>query len=285
MFGQHTAGNFVGLLGNTGQTQDAIDRLGSDKMVHDLSGMLGQAADVVNRNGGPGLLDRVNGMAGHAHNIGSNGAQWMEQHVPGAAFLMDEAQSLWNSDVPGGFQLGDSVDIAASTIPGVKGFVMQSIPDGAEYFIAEDFGWFDCCCFWTGKGPTYHVIEGNPMNGEEVLTMQSHKMCCCVSPELDVVTVDGDVIARADEHAACCCFAHTRVDVRSSEVYRLTGNLFGALCSCFTSEHDVEDNRGKSVGKVVHWSSGAHIQFPVNVMASHKAALLAATLLTDLRRR
>jgi len=279
---QHKPGTFVGLLGNASSKAPDV---GIDKMAHDFSGMLGQATDAVSKNGGQGLLDRVGGMTDHAHKMGSNGLHWMEQHVPGATFLMDEAEALWNSDVPGGFQVGRTVDIAASTIPGVKGFVMQSMPDGSEYFIAEDFGWLDCCCFWTGRGPTYHIIEGNPMNGEEVLMMQSNKMCCCAGPELDVLTPDGEVIARVDEHAACCCFAHTRVDVRGSEVYRLTGNLFGALCSCFTSEHDVEDNGGKSVGKIVHWNSGAHIQFPENAMASHKAALLAATLLTDLRRR
>merc|ERR1719277_2991592 len=112
-----------------------MDKFGGGKMPHDFSGALNQATDAVSRIGGQSLFDRVNGMTGHAHKMGSQGCQWMEQHVPGAAFLMDEAQSLWNSDVPGGFQLGHSVDIAASTIPGVMGFVMQSMPDGAEYFI------------------------------------------------------------------------------------------------------------------------------------------------------
>jgi hypothetical protein len=283
---QHTPGTFVGLLGNvTGKAPGALGKLGVDKMAHDASGMVGQATDEFRKNGGQNVLDRMNGITSHAQKMGTNGVHWMEEHVPGVAFLIDEAESLWHSDVPGGFQLGNTVDIAASTIPGVRGFMMQSMPDGAEYFIGEDFGSFDCCCFWTGKGPTYHIIEGNPMNGEEVLVMQSHKMFCCASPELDVLTPDGEVIARADEHAACCCFAHTRVDVRGSEVYRLTGNLFGALCSCFTSEHDVDDRQGHTVGRVVHWNTGAHIQFPEGALASHKAALLAATLLTDLRRR
>jgi len=262
-----------------------LGKVSGDKVAHDLTGMLGQAKDAVNGHGGQGLLDRVSGMTDHAYLMGSHGVDWVEQHVPGAALLIDEAKSLWKSDVPGGFQLGHTVDIAESTIPGVRGFVMQSTPDGGEYFVAEDFGSFDCCCFWMGRGPTYHIIEGNPIHGTEVLMMQSHRSFCCSTPELEVLTPSGEVVAAAEEHAVCCCFAHTRVDVRGSEVYRLTGNLFGALFSCCTSEHSIEDHDGKSVGRVVHWNSGAHIQFPETALASHKAALLAATFLTDLRRR
>mmetsp|Transcript_84911 Transcript_84911/g.214208 ORF Transcript_84911/g.214208 Transcript_84911/m.214208 type:complete len:291 (+) Transcript_84911:166-1038(+) len=290
MYGNKSAHALSGMLGHAKtQAQEALRELEDDKMAHDLSGKLGhaqrQAQDAFSKHGGQGLLDRMKGMSGHAQKTASHGVHWMEQHVPGAAFLIEEAEAMWHSDVPGGFQLGHIVDITVSTVPGVRGFVMQSAPDGAEYFIAEDFGCFDCCCLWMGKGPTYHIIEGNPMHGNEVLMLQSHRPCCCVSPELDVMSPDGEVIAKAVEHSYCCCFANTRVHVRGSEAYRLTGNIFGAVCSCFNSEHRVVDNEGKRVGRIVHWNEGAHLQLPKDGMASQKAGLLAATLLTDLRRR
>jgi len=289
--GQQMQGDFIGLLGNaSSKAQEAMQqaqKYGGEHLSGGFSGVMDQAKGAFHDHGGDAALHRVHGVADHAQKMGSHGLHQIAQHVPGGEYMLHQAENLWHSDVPGGFQLGDTVDIAASTIPGVRGFMMQSMPDGTEYFVGEDFGWFDCCCFWAGKGPTYHIIEGNPMSGEEVLMLQSHKMfCCCVSPEIDVVTPEGEVIAMADEHAACCCFAQTRVDVRGKEVYRLGGNLLGALFSCFTSEHEIIDSEHNShVGRIVHWNSGAHIQFPERALASHKAALLAAAFLTDLRRR
>lgn len=271
--GDRGSGNFVGLLGNlSGQAQDTMGKLG------------GQGSDLMSQVSAEkrGLMDRVSGMSSHAQKLGF---QFVSQHVPGGEYMMEEAQQLWNSDVPGGFQVGHSVDLSRSTIPGVSGFMMQSMPDGTEYFIGEEFGSWHCLCCWMGKGPTYHVIEGNPMNGDELLQMHSSRLFCCASPEMDVVTLDGEVFAVADEHAACCCSASTRLAVREKEHFRVTGNMMGACCSCFTSEHNIEDLENKPVGKIVHWNSGAHIEFPASAKASDKAAILASALLTDLRRR
>mmetsp|Transcript_84901 Transcript_84901/g.245472 ORF Transcript_84901/g.245472 Transcript_84901/m.245472 type:complete len:264 (-) Transcript_84901:94-885(-) len=262
--------DFVGLLGNR-QNRGGDGRFGSMDKPH---------AETSNSRGA--LLDNMRGASSHAQKMGM---AFIKDHVPGAEHWIEEAQSMWNSDLPCGFQLGHSVDLSKSTIPGVSGFMMQSMPDGTNYFIGEQFGAYHFCCCWAGRGPTYHVIEGNPMDGDEQIQMHSNRLCCCAAPDMDVVTMDGEVFASVDEHAVCCCFTSTRVAVRGDEHYRIKGSLLGACCPCFTNEHAIEDRDNKIAGKIIHWSSGARIEFPEGAKASEKASLLAAALLTDLRRR
>merc|ERR1719383_181838 len=196
-------------------------------------------------------------------------------HGHPSGFAAVSQESPWSdpaaNDLPGGvFQLGHSVDLSRSNID-VSGFVMQSLPDGSEYFIAEDFGPWHWSCCWSGRGPTYHVIEGNVLgdHSEELLQFQSRRSCCCLSADLDVVSLHTDeVFANADDHAACCFKVNTRVSVRDEERFRVLGSLAGACCSCLASEHRIVDGDRQVVGKVAHWSSGAHIEFPPGALTS-----------------
>jgi len=196
---------------------------------------------------------------------------------------LDQAENMFKADVPGGFQLGHAVEISASRTAGIEGWKMTSVPDGTEMFVGEESGCMHCLCCWMGSGPTYHIYEGNPMNGKEILLMQSHRLCCCTSPEVDVHAPDGtQEIAGADEHG-CCCFSSTRVDVREQEVYKVSGHLLGMLSCCGASESDVRDMDGHTVGRITHTSRFMHIDFPEDARASGKAGLLAAAFLSELR--
>jgi len=240
-----------------------------------LGGVAGKASEMLDKNGGHGVLDHLVGASGQAAD--------MARQLPGGEFLLDTAEKLWTSDVPGGFQVGSSLAVSLSTTPGLEGFELQSIPDGAGLFIGEESHCLHCLCCWMGRGPTYHVYKGNPMEGKEVLTMQSHRMCCCSSPEIDVMSPDGQEVAAVDEHGCLCC-ASTQVAVRDKERYKVSGHLFGSCCCCCSAaSHAVRDQTGRRVGKIVHGSDFMHIDFPEDARASDKAGLLGAALLTELR--
>mmetsp|Transcript_28319 Transcript_28319/g.64133 ORF Transcript_28319/g.64133 Transcript_28319/m.64133 type:complete len:265 (+) Transcript_28319:55-849(+) len=245
-----------------------------------LGNLAGQATDLVEKNGGGGVLAHLGGASAQAAGMARS---MLEEYVPGGGMLLEQAESLLKSDVSGGFQLGHSVAIHGASMPGVEGWSMESNPDGTEYFISEESACCHFLCCWTGSGPKYHIFEGNPLKGKEVLTMTSHRLCCCTSPEIDVFSPNGDEVAVADEHGCLCC-ASTRVDVRDQETYRVVGHLCGICCGCCTaSEHEIRTPEGHAVGSIMHGSSTMHIEFPEDARASDKAGLLAAVLLSELR--
>eukprot|EP00933_Yihiella_yeosuensis_P047209 TRINITY_DN42939_c0_g1_i1.p1 TRINITY_DN42939_c0_g1~~TRINITY_DN42939_c0_g1_i1.p1 ORF type:complete len:266 (+),score=31.03 TRINITY_DN42939_c0_g1_i1:33-800(+) len=228
---------------------------------------------------GQSVMDHAKG----AFSIGSGfGLEAVASQVPGGHLLANEAKQMFKADIPGGFTLGSSVIIQPAGQYGMTGFRMTSVPDGAEIYIAEERGCCHCCCFWMGPGPTFHFIDGNPIAGNDMLLMQSHRMCCCASPEIDVMTTEGELVAGVDDNGCCCCTTSTSVDVRGNPEYLVTSSWYDMLTCGF--RHSIMPVNGiTAVGKISHGCGATTIDFPSDARSSDKAAIVAASLLWHLR--
>ncbi|CAE8583922.1 unnamed protein product [Polarella glacialis] len=283
----HSASGLVGSAGSAGSAGSGLDM---QSLLHSSSSLAGSAgsgaSQVLTAAVGQQRMDqfkheaedRASGVFDMASPLALDLAA---SQIPGGHLMLDMGKRMLKADVPGGFTLGDKVLIQGNAQPGMSGFRVTSVPDGAEIYIAEERGCFHCCCCWMGTGPTYHVIKGNPLTGTDVLLMQSHRLCCCTSPEIDVLTPDGELLAGVDEHGCCCFSTSTNADVRGTPVYRVTGSILDLFCC---GSHSIMPVGGvTAVGQIRHSCGSISIDFPSDARSSDKAALLAASLLWHLR--